>query len=206
MLPKHPIIATGSLSYHFRPNWAVRYTVIGSEVTGNGQPTDYFWFGNVYIYWNPYQSLNSKWRFAYHRVGLVYDAVKSCTAKISVFADWLHTDDRIDVNCYYCGNQSVSFSKSGDSMVAGMEIERCVKTLPNGGTFTCGAKAGGIFLDDTEGVDLEAAAKYSIPMGNFNRWGYVKGGYRLVNLKKGQTDYLFNRTLQGGFVEMGFIF
>jgi hypothetical protein len=89
--------------------------------------------------------------------------------------------------------------------MAGMEFQRCFKTAPNGGTLSWDCKAGGIFLDDTVGGDVEAGARYSIPL-NCGRSGYVKGGYRFVDLKKTQYDFVFKNTLSGGFIEGGFIF
>jgi hypothetical protein len=41
---------------------------------------------------------------------------------------------------------------------------------------------------------------------NSGRSGYVKAGYRLVELKKAQNDYLLNNALEGGYMEFGFIF
>ena len=41
---------------------------------------------------------------------------------------------------------------------------------------------------------------------NCGRSGYVKAGYRLVELKKGQNDFLLADAVEGGFMEFGFIF
>ena len=43
--------------------------------------------------------MNVKWNHYYHRLGLIYDALRNCKAKVSVFADWVHTDDTVTVNC-----------------------------------------------------------------------------------------------------------
>ena len=126
--------------------------------------------------------------------------------KMSVFADWVHVDDRVDVTCTVCGLSNSTFSKSTDSAMVGLEVQRCMVTTRNGGTFSCDYKAGVIFGDDVEGYDLEAGGRYSIPLNRAGRWGYVKGGYRAVQLKKSQNDYLLKNTLEGGFVEFGFIF
>ncbi|MBM3301219.1 MAG: hypothetical protein FJY85_14850, partial [Deltaproteobacteria bacterium] len=120
-------------------------------------------------------------------------------------AGWVHVDDKITLGCWACWNWANVFTKSIDAMITGLEFQRCLKTAANGGTFSFDHKANVIFLDDVEGYDLEAAARYSVPL-NCGRWGYVKGGYRFVQLKKSQSDLLLSTTLEGGFVEGGFIF
>ena len=45
----------------------------------------------------------------------------------------------------------------------------------------------------------------AIPL-NAGRSGYVKAGYRLVELKKSQNDFLLKDALEGGYMEFGFIF
>ena len=195
-LPGHLPVLEFTARYNFRPNWAFRYSVLGFEATSGGSNN---WYYTGY-------GMNAKWNHYYHRLGLVYDAIRNCKAKLSVFADWVHTDDTISANCANCGYYGQpKWGKNGDSMIAGLELQRCIRTFANGGTFSCDLSAGGIFLDNVEGSDLSAAGRYSIPL-NCGRWGYVKGGYRLVDLKKGETNIYFNQALEGGFMEMGFIF
>jgi len=141
----------------------------------------------------------------YQRVGLQYDAVKSSRSCIGIFADWVHAEDRIQVISSLSVGQSAVFSKGTDAAIAGIEYRRFVKATASGGTFSCDCKAGAIFLDDVVGVDAQAGAQYAIPM-NSGRSGYVKAGYRLVELKKAQNDYLLNNALEGGYMEFGFIF
>jgi hypothetical protein len=206
MLPKHAAIVEIKAKYQFRPNWAVRYSVIPFALNGGGVPdaSRQFVFGNFLF--TSGLPIQTKWQHAYHRVGLVYDAVRTCTSKISVFADWVHVDDRIDVNCSPCSTVQQTFSKNTDSSMVGLEFRRCLATTSNGATFSCDSKAGAVFLDDVEGWDVELGGRYSIPLNNAARWGYMKGGYRLVNLKKSQSDFLLKDSLEGGFMELGFIF
>jgi len=205
-LPDHNVLTELSARYQFRPNWAARYEVLFDEINGGGYADEPFvfgpWWSGGYFYG---QQINTQWQHAYHRVSLVYDAIKTCQSAISVSAGWVHVDDKISINCWACGQWSNTFSKSIDAMIAGLEFQRCVKTAANGGTFSFDHKASVIFLDDVEGYDVEAAGRFSVPL-NCGRWGYVKGGYRFVQLKKSQTDYLLNNTIEGGFVEGGFIF
>jgi hypothetical protein len=206
ILPKHAAVVEIKARYQFKPNWAVRYSVIPFELTGGGMPdfSRQFVFGTFLF--TSALPVQTKWQHAYHRVGLVYDAIRTCTSKVSVFADWVHVDDRIDVNCSPCSNLQQTFSKNTDSSMVGLEVQRCLATTSKGGTFSCDYKAGAIFLDDVEGWDVELGGRYSIPLNNATRWGYMKGGYRLVSLKKSQSDYLLKDSLEGGFMELGFIF
>ena len=207
-LPKHDAVVEFSAKYQFRPNWAIGYTGLFKEFVGGGTPQDYFWFGNQYggsyYYYN--QNINSKWQHSYQNVTLWYDALRTCNSKVSVFGGWMHADDRIDVGCYLCGNYTQTFSESMDGATVGLEVRRCLKTMANGGTFSCEYKVAAMFLDNIEGWDVQAGARFSIPLNAGNRWGYVKGGYRLIDMKKSQNDYAFKHALEGGFVEMGFIF
>ncbi|MDQ7781989.1 MAG: hypothetical protein RDU20_03855 [Desulfomonilaceae bacterium] len=205
-LPDHKVLLDLSARYQFKPNWGVRYEVLFDEVNGGGYPTRQFLFGSQttgFITWG--QQIQTKWEHAYHRLALVYDAVRTPQSVISVAAGWVHADNKISLNCSYCGFYTSVFSKSIDSMIVEMEFKRCLRTAANGGTFSWDHKAAVIFMDDVEGFDLEAAGRYSIPV-NCGRWGFVKGGYRFVQLKKSQTDYALTTTFEGGFVEGGFIF
>ncbi len=207
-LPAHQAVPTWSITYQFRPNWGVRYSGLAFAANGGGQPSDYFMFGPSQQYYGSYgygMGIQSKYQHAYHRVGLLYDAVKSPRACATIFADWVHAEDQISLfSSSYAGQISV-FSKGTDAAIMGIEFRKNMKTTANGATLSCECKAGAIFLDDVEGCDLQGAARYSIPM-NCGRSGYVKGGYRLVQLKKGQNDFLLQDAVEGGFMEFGFVF
>lgn len=205
-LPGHIAVPTWSVKYQFKPNWAVRYSGLGFEANGGGQPTDYIMFGPWQQYYGGYgQGIQTKYQHIYHRTGLVYDALKNYRSTVRVFAEWVHADDKIQVISSISVGQSSVFSKGTDAAMAGMEYQRLVKLTANGANFSCDFRAGGIFLDDVEGWDAQAAGQYTIPL-NSGRSGYVKGGYRLVAMKKGQNDYLLKHNLEGGFMEFGFIF
>jgi hypothetical protein len=205
-LPGHLAVPTWSVKYQFRPTWAMRYSGLAFEANGGGQPSGPIFFGP----WQQFsygfgQGIQSKYRHDYHRVGLLYDALNTCRSSVKIFADWVHANDRIEVGaCPGCFGATV-FSKGTDAAIAGVEFQKCVKTTANGGAFSWDCKAGAIFLDDVEGWDVQAGAQYAIPL-NCGRAGYLKGGYRLVELKKSQNDYLLNNAVEGGFMEMGFIF
>jgi hypothetical protein len=207
MLPEHKVLVDFKVRYQFRPGWAIRYSVLPFELTGGGtldSNNNLFVFGNQIF--STGQNIRTKWEHAYHRLGLEYDAIRTCSMKVGVFADWVHVDDKIGVVCTVCGLTTQTFSKSTNSAMIGMEVQRCIVKTCNGGSFSCDYKGGGIFGDDVSGYDVEVGGRYSIPLNRAGRWGYVKGGYRAIQLNKKQNDYLLNDTLEGGFVELGFIF
>jgi len=205
-LPEHIVVPTWTVKYQFRPSWAFRYSGLAFQANGGGQPTGYLMFGPMQQFYGGYgQNVQSKYQHAYHRVGLLYDALKTCKSSVKIFADWVHAEDRIEVgSCPPCQQGGV-LSKTTDAAIAGIEFQKCVKTAANGGTLSWDCKAGAIFLDDVAGLDVQAGAQYAIPM-NCGRSGYLKGGYRLVELKKSQNDYLLNNAVEGGSMEFGFIF
>jgi len=209
-LPAHQVIPEVNAKYQFRCNWGLQYSGLWTEVKGGKWVDNWFYFGfqgggSTPQIWSPGQQIQSRWQHGYQKVGLVYDALKSCKATLSLFGGFMHADDRIDANCYMCGNFQNTFSKSMDTAAVGVEFQKCVATNFNGGTFSCDAKATALFVDDVEGVDVQAGGRYTIPM-NCGRWGYMKGGYRLIDLKKGPSDYVLKTALEGGYLEMGFIF
>ena len=137
-----------SARYQFRPNWAFRYSVLGFEANSSGMGDNWWAYG---------YGLNTKWNHYYHRLGIVYDAIRNCKAKVSVFADWVHTDDTLSINCNVCGiSAHRKWGKNGDSMMAGLELQRCIRTFANGGTFSMDCRAGAIFLDNVEGSDARS--------------------------------------------------
>lgn len=205
-LPKNTTWVDLSARYQFRPSWSFKYAVLFNNISGGGQPQNYFMFGNQWgTFFGFGSSVNSKWQHAYHRLVLAYDAVKTRAATVSVEAGWVHTDDRIDLNWSTGAWSTQSFSKGGDSAIVSIGVQNCLKVAPNGGVLSCDNKISAIFLDDVEGWDVQLAGRYSIPL-NCGRSGYVKGGYRFVGLKKQQADLLFTSNLEGGFIEGGLVF
>ncbi len=199
-LPVHQAVGEFNVRYQFRPNWALRYSILGLEMNGSGGTDNYYWYGYG-------QGMQTKWNHYYHRLGLMYDAVRTPRAKVSVFADWVHTDDRLSMNSPYYGTYlgAQSYNKNGDSAMVGMEFQRAIRSYANRSTLSLDCKAGGMFLDNVEGWDVQAGARYSVPL-NCGRSGYAKGGYRYVEIKKSESNIAFNHALEGGFMEFGFIF
>jgi len=209
-LPAHAVVPEFTARYQFRPNWSFRYTVIGFQFNGgngtfqggsNGFGVTYF--GNIPLTWG--LQVSSQWQHTWQTLELVYDALKTCNSVLSISGGWLHTDDRITANCVQCGYYTGIFSKGGDSGYVAMQLQQCVRTAQNGGSFSLDNKVGAIFGDDAYGWDIQLGGRYSIPL-NCGRSGYAKGGYRFVDYKKNQQDFILTNAIEGGFVEFGFIF
>ncbi len=75
----------------------------------------------------------------------------------------------------------------------------------NGATLSCDTKVGLGFLDGTFGLDVQTGLQFSVPM-NSGRWGYAKGGYRLINFTEDRNDLRLDALFEGGFAELGMIF
>ncbi len=207
-LPAHQVIPEVNARYQFRCNWSIQYSGLGTEVKGGKWIDNWFIFGfqgGTPQLWSPGQQVQSRWQHDYQKIGLLYDAIKTCKGVLSIFGGYMHADDRIDAGCVNCGWWLNTLSKSMDTAAVGLEFQKCQLTQWNGGTFSCDAKVTAMFVDDVAGVDVQAGGRYTIPM-NCGRWGYMKGGYRLVDLKQSQNDYAIKTALEGGYLEMGFIF
>ncbi len=78
-----------------------------------------------------------------------------------MFVDWVHAEDKITVISSITVGQNSVFSKGTDAVITGLEFQRLMKTTSNGAELSCDCKVGGIFLDDVEGWDAQAGAKYT---------------------------------------------
>ena len=201
-VPDHNVVGSYAIRYRFSPHWSVRYAIMPISVESGGTANRSFTFGTLNLI-STGQSTRVKWERYYHRVGLVYDPIRTLTSRVSVFGEFAKVDDKIQFS------QSGSGSTMNTDMnmaMAGVEMERCLKTTASCSTFSLECKAGVAFGDDGVGSDLSTGLKFSIPLNN-GRWGFVKGGYRYVTYKKKYSDAkLIDTCLEGGFVQMGLVF
>jgi hypothetical protein len=87
---------------------------------------------------------------------------------------------------------------------AGIEFNKCLRNY-RGNTLAISLKGSVSFLDDHLGYDAEAALRYIIPIRR-GRFGFIKGGYRYAQLKKERDAHLFSTTMDGAFLQVGFLF
>lgn len=201
-LPEHQWLGSFSASYRFNPRWSLRYSILPMVMDSSGTTNSTFAFGN-----NTHTSgttVRSKWERLYHRMGIVYDPIRTISSRVSLFGDYVRINDKLSViqpGC--CGDV---MDNEFNMAMAGIEFEKCLKTGRFCNTLSIECKAGVAFGDDGVGADMATGLKYSIPMSS-GRWGYVKGGYRFMTFKKKSSDVrLVDTAMEGGFVQMGFVF
>lgn len=181
----------------FRPNWAFYYSIMPIRIEST--------YVNPRL---PGTVFNSKWDFIYQRVGLLYTPVRTCNGAISIFGGWVFNDSKLQLaNANHCSNRSsCALDRTRQMAQTGLELQRCIRTLCNGGTLSCDSRVGISYLDGTVVLDVQAGLRYSVPM-NCGRWGYARGGFRYLNFREDRNDVSVDSvTLQGGFVEAGLIF
>lgn len=201
-LPEHAVVPTFSAKYRFQPRWSMQYSIMPTSFEATTSPDNYFQFGTMN--YSTGQGVKSKWERLYQRIGLVYDPILTQTSRVGVFADYVRLNERLSV--YQPGCCGSSFDNDMNMTMAGIEIEKCIKSARFRNNLSVEGRAGVAFGDDGQGSDLSAGLKYSLSLNN-GRSGFVKGGYRYLTYKKKYSDVkMIDTAMDGGFVEMGFIF
>jgi hypothetical protein len=203
-IPAHSTLLEYSAYYQIRPTWALFYSVMPISLEGTGLPSRTVYFGQVPLTANT--PVHTKWDFFYQRVGLVYQPIRTCNASVSVYNSWLFNDQRLSVQNTACPlAKCTTLDRTRNMVMSGINIQKCIRTMCNGATLSCDNGIGLGYLDGTFAMDLQAGFRFSVPM-NCGRWGFVRGGYRLINFAEDRTDLRLDTTLEGGFVEGGLIF
>lgn len=205
-LPEHNVVPTFSAKYRFQPRWSMQYQIMPTSFESNGNPDSAFQFGT--LNYTTGQGVRSKWERLYQRMGLVYDPVLTPSSRVGLYADYVKLNERLSVSQVgggFMGNGS-TFDNDLDMIITGIEFEKCMKSPRPSNTLSCEAKAGIAFLNDAQGADLSAGLKYTLNFNN-GRAGFVKGGYRYLTYKKKYSDVKsIDTAMDGGYVEMGFVF
>ncbi|MEW6531475.1 MAG: hypothetical protein AB1473_11605 [Thermodesulfobacteriota bacterium] len=188
--------------YQFQPRWGIRYSYSPMKAEGTGQPVTTFTFGGQTFAGGT--TLRSKWERSEHRLGLVLDLKRTTSSVTSVFADWMHIQDKLSIGAALGPEALVTWNDDKNLALLGVEFNKCLKNY-RGSTLAIGLKGGVAFLDDHIGYDAEASLSYLIPIKQ-GRFGFVKGGYHYAQLKKDKAAQQFNTTVDGAFVEVGFLF
>jgi hypothetical protein len=202
-LPSAIVLQEYTARFQFHTNWAAHYSIMTFDQNASHYPEQTIYFGG----W-PYSAFTmtrTKWDFVYQRVGLLYQPIVTPTAIVSVFTYWTFNDQKIALRNSGCANYCSSLDRRRQMVMSGIEIQRCIRTLPNGATLACDNRAGIGYLDDANVVDLQTGLQFMAPM-NANRWGYLKGGYRSINFRETRNDLHLDARFQGWFGEMGLIF
>ena len=189
-------------TYQFRPRWGLRYSFTPMEMDATTSPHQTFTFGGTTF--NAASQVRSKWQRYVHRAGISYNLTRKVASSAAVFAEWMYVQDRLAISDATTGTNAVTWDDDKSLAVLGVEFERCLKNY-RGNTLSLGCKGGIAFLDDSVGYDAEAALSYLIPIKR-GRFGFVKGGYRYAHLKKDKDADMFSTTMDGAFLQVGFIF
>jgi hypothetical protein len=188
--------------YQFRPRWGIKYSFMPLVTDATHSPKSSFTFmGQNFAALTP---INSKWEHYEHRAGLVFNISQTTNSLTSFFAEWLYIQDKLSVTSTTGTATSATWNTHKSAAVAGLQFEKCLKNY-HGNTLALNAKGGLAFMSDTFGYEGEVGLNYMIPIKT-GRFGYVKGGYRYEHLKKERTVSMFNTTLDGPFIEVGFLF
>jgi len=188
--------------YQFRPRWGIRYSFTPMTMEATHTPATAFNFGG-----NSFTSgstIRSKFDRYEHRAGLVFHLSHTANALTSVFADWLHVQEKLTIGGVGTATTSVTWDTSKNLAVLGLEFNKCLKNY-RGNTLAISGKGGVAFLDDTFGWEAELALSYLIPIRT-GRFGFVKGGYRYANMRSEKQASLLDTTMDGPFVQLGFLF
>jgi hypothetical protein len=195
-LPSHKWLMEYSVRHQFRPRWSCFYSIMPIEMDETYQNPIF-----------PGIVLHTKWEHVYQRVGIMYQPIVTCNASVSVFSTWLFMDQKFTLNAgTHCPvSSTTTVDRTRHMVMSGIEVQKCIRTMCNGGTLSCDTRVGVGYLDDTYGLDVQTGLRFSVPM-NCGRWGYARSGYRLIDFKEDRDDLGINHTLEGWFAELGLIF
>jgi hypothetical protein len=204
-LPKHPVLGEYSAYYQINWNWSIYYSIMPISLSATTTARRSFSFG----IWRPVAAgsqIRTDWNFIYQRLGLMYTAINSCNASLSIYTAWLYNPQEFKVSCSVCPDWPASkLDRDRQMLMSGIDLKKCIRTLCNGSTLSCDTKASIGYLDNTLVLDIQPGMRFSVPL-NCGRWGFVKGGYRWLNFNESRNDLKMNLYLEGGFVEGGLIF
>ncbi|MGB6064960.1 MAG: hypothetical protein WBG50_09130 [Desulfomonilaceae bacterium] len=186
--------------YQIRPRWAIRYSFSPMQMEATNFPATAFSFGGqTFAAGTP---VHSKWERYENRAGLVFTLSKTTYSATNFVMEWLNVQDKLTIGGGTVA--AVGMDNTKNLAYTGLEFEKCLKNY-HGNTLALTGKGGIAFLNDAIGYDAEAALSYLIPIKT-GRFGFVKGGYRYTYLKKERPNRMFNTTMDGAFVQVGFLF
>ena len=95
-------------------------------------------------------SMKTNWDFVYQKVGLLYQPVFNCSSVVSIRAGWLFNDQKLTIGGGACPfNRCATVDRTRNMVFSGIEVERCIRTMCNGGTLSCDSLVDLGWLDGT---------------------------------------------------------
>jgi len=188
--------------YQLRPRWGIRYSFTPMLMEATGTPKTSFTFMNQSF--AALTPINSKWERYEHRAGLVFNISRTSNSMTNFFADWMYVQDKLRIGGTTATVSSVTWDSTKSLAVAGLEFDKCLKNY-RGNTLALNLKGGLAFMSDSFGYEGEIGLNYMIPIKT-GRFGFVKGGYRFATLKTERAASMFDTTMDGAFIQIGFLF
>ncbi len=188
--------------YQFRPRLAVTYSFMPISLETTGTSLTGFQLGGQAF--TAGARVRSKWERYIHRAGLNFNVSRRTNASTSLFAQWLYLQDRLSVRDIAGTSPGVTWDDDKNLAVLGIRFDKCLRNF-RGNTLALNVVGGVAFLDDSMGYEAEAGLSYLIPIKK-GRFGFVKGGYKYSHLKKETDLEMFGTTLDGAYLQLGFLF
>ncbi len=196
------IVWSVEAAYQLRPKFSLRYSFTPIKMDASGNNTSQFTFaGQLFASQTP---IFSRWERFEHRAGVGFNLINNPSSRTNLFAEWMYIQDKITVGSVAGATNALTWDDSRNLAVVGLEFEKALKNW-RGNTLALSCKADIAFLSDSFGFDAETALNYMIPIKS-GRFGFVKGGYKYSYFQKDIKHDALNTTLDGAFVQVGFMF
>lgn len=196
------VIWSVEAAYQLRPKFSLRYSFTPIKMDGSGTNASAFSFaGQLFA---AETQIFSRWERFEHRAGIGINLINTSSSRTNLFAEWMYIQDKLTVGSAVGTTGAFTWDDSRNLAVVGLEFEKALKNW-RGNTLALNCKADIAFLSDSFGFDAETALNYMIPIKT-GRFGFVKGGYRYSYFQKDLKQDALNTTLDGAFVQVGFLF
>lgn len=196
------IVWSVEAAYQLRPKFSLRYSFTPIKMEASGNNASQFTFaGQLFASQTP---IFSRWERFEHRAGVGFNLINNPSSRTNLFAEWMYIQDKLTVGSVAGAMTALKWDDSRNLAVVGLEFEKALKNW-RGNTLALSCKADIAFLSDSFGFDAETALNYMIPIKS-GRFGFVKGGYKYSYFQKDIKHDALNTTLDGAFVQVGFLF
>lgn len=188
--------------YQLRPRFGLRYSFMPMKMESKYTSPASFTFANQLFAAGTL--IESKWERFEHRAGVTFNLTSNVSSRTSLFAEWMYLQDKLQIGSGVGAISPIVWDRTRNLAVVGAEFDKCLKNF-HGNSLNLSCKADVIFLNNCFGFDAETALNYMIPIKT-GRFGFVKGGYRYSYFQKDNNKDLFETTIGGPFVQIGFLF
>jgi len=188
--------------YQIMPRLALTYSYMPMSMETTGTSVTGFQFGGQAF--TAGARLRSKFERYMHRAGLSFNVSRRSNATTSLFAQWLYLQDKLSIRDTVGTSPGVTWNDDKNLALLGIRFDKCLRNF-RGNTLALNMVGGVAFLDDSMGYEAEAGLSYLIPIKT-GRFGFVKGGYKYSHLKKESDLEMLGTTLDGAFLQAGFLF